>query len=246
MSNAEKQVLIIKGVVTPRGQKVEDAYPTLIGDVRLKSSTLNIGDIAAGENQKSVLSVANVSAKDIVLTFVNLPSYITAETKKLKAGEKANIIITFNSAKYKKWGNFNQDIQFITGEIKDKKAPKYKLNVTGNIFEKFSEEQIKNGPAISIANEFTAGEIAKGKKITVSMKFKNTGKSDLFVRTVTCEDKAISFSTGKGIAPGKEGKIKVTIDATNLQPNDYRKTINLTLNDPQNVRKSIVLSFKVK
>jgi len=245
-SNADKQVLIIKGTVTPRGQKVEEIYPVLDGDVRIASENVNFGDIAAGETKIQKLSIVNVSKKDVLVTLVNLPSYITAETKQLKADEKGNISITLNGSKLKEWGSIKQEVNFVTGNIKDKKAPKYKLVVTGNVFEKFTEQQIANAPVIQVSNEVTAGDVVKGKKKSVVVTLKNTGKSPLIVRTATSDDASVIVTPSKPIDPGKEGKLKVTIDATKLTAQAYKRNISLMLNEPNNVHKTFVLSFNVK
>lgn len=245
-SNADKQVLIIKGAVTPKGQTVEEAYPVLNGDVRIKSEVLNVGDVAAGDIEKTLLSVANISKKDVLVTLVGLPPYITAETKKLKADEKGNIALTINTTKIKEWGRINKDIYFITGDIKNKKTPKYKVTLSCNIYEKFTEQQLANAPYIQIADEISAGEVIKGKKKTVLLNYKNTGKAPLSIRKASGDDASIIIAPSKAIAPGTEGKIKVTIDASKLEAKAYRKNINLMLNDPQNVNKNVVLTFTVK
>lgn len=246
-SNADKVVLTIKGVVTPRGQKVEDAYPLLKGDVRIKTETINFGDIAKGETGKAILSIANVSKKDALITFIDNPAFINADTKSIKPDEKGNISLTFNTALFKEWGRIQKDIYFITGSIKDKKATKHKITVTANIFERFTEQQIANAPTLQIANEIVAGEVEKGKTKTVIATFKNTGKSTLYVRNMKAAGSSIKIkSYTKEVAVGKEGEIKLTIDASKLSSQDYRETISLMVNDPQNVNKNFVLSYKVK
>lgn len=245
-SNADKKVLIIKGVVTPRGQKVETAYPILKGDVRLKTETLNFGDIANGESKVVKLAVANVSKKDIIVTFIDLPKHITAETKSLKAGQKANINLTFNSAKKESWGKSSTTLSFITDNIKNKKATKYTINAAVKVFEKFTEAQIKNPPIIKIANEIIAGEVKKGEKKTVVASFTNIGKVPLYIRNIDSKSDFISIKhSTKAVKPGKKGKIKITIDASKLTAKNYKQTITVMSNDPKNVNKHFLLKFNV-
>ena len=246
-SNAGKQILFIKGVVIPKGQNIETAYPILKGDVRIISESINFGDITHGENKTARFSLANNAKSDVFVNFINLPVYITAESKKIKVDEKSNITLSFDTKKAEKWGRINEDIVFVTGDVKNKKTIKHKVTVLANIIEQFTQEQISNAPTIQIAGEIVAGEVQKGKKKTVVATFKNTGKSPLYIRNLSSDDSCILIhDISKPIKPGDEGKLKITIDATDLATQDYRKAVNIMSNDPKNVNKSFMLTFKVK
>lgn len=244
--NADKEVLFIKGVVTPRGQRVENAYPILRGDIRLNSETLDFEDISAGKSNTVKLPIANISKKDILVTFVNLPNYITSKPVKLKAEEKSNITLTFDASKTNKWGKIEGNIVFITGDINNKNAPKQSIKYTSKIFEQFTQEQISNPPIIKMANEIVAGEVLAGQKKTVLANFENIGKVPLFIRAIEGADENISINfSAKAVKPGKKGKLKITLNATKLEANDYAKTITIMSNDPKNVNKHFILKYKV-
>ncbi len=244
-SNADKKVLIIKGVVTKRGQKVETAYPILKGDVRLKDVKINFADIAKGETKQVKMPIANITKKDIIVTFIDLPKHITAETKKIEAGGKSNITLKFNTSEIDDWGKTKTDITFVTGDIKNKKAAKHKVTASAKIFEKFTEAQIKNPPVIKIANEIIAGEVKKGEKKTVVANFENLGKVPLFIRNIDTNGDFISIKNSEKVKPGKKGKLKITIDGSKLQAKNYKQTITVMSNDPKNVNKRFLLKFNV-
>jgi hypothetical protein len=245
MSNADKQVLIIKGYVTPRGQKVEDVYPILVGDVRLKSESVNFGDIAQGESVESKLPVVNVSNKDVTITLKKLPSHVTAAPLTLKAGEKGNITLKFDAAKTKSWGNVTSEA-VLTTNSKDKKASTQKIILVGNVFEKFTEAQRANAPTAELVREVNVGEIAVGSTKTIKVSVKNTGKSPLFIRSASSSFSDIEVSAPKGgIAPGKSAEVKIEINAKKLAASVYNKFITLQFNDPSNVKRTVSLIFTV-
>lgn len=244
-SNADKQVLIIKGTVTPKGQKIEDVYPVVVGDVRIKSESVNFGDVAAGENKVEKFSLVNMSQKDISVSFDNLPKYLSAETKSLKPGEKGNISVTFDAVKAKKWGQTNDKIKLVVGNKKDNTLKEQDVVALANIYEKFTEEQKANAPVVNFLGDINAGEIIVGDKKTAELKIKNTGKSDLFIRNVSCAYSDIKVKAPKKIKPGKEDVLKVTIDASKANVSNYTKYITVQFNDPSNAKRNIAVIYNV-
>lgn len=245
-SNADKQVLIIKGNVTPKGQKVEDIYPVLVGDVRIKSESVNFGDVAAGETKEEKFSLVNMSQKEISVSFSNLPKYISSQAIVLKAGEKGNIAVKFDAVKAKKWGNVNDKIKLSVGSSKDKNLTEHDIIALASIFEKFTEEQKAVAPVVDIVREVNVGDILIGEKKTIKIKIKNTGKSDLLVRNAASSYSDIAIKAPKSVKPGKEAEIKVTIDASKAAASNYNKYITIQLNDPNNAKRNIALIYTVK
>lgn len=247
-SNADRQLLTIKGTVTPKGQKVEDVYPVLYNDVRLKTKSLNFGGLNKGETKQEQLAIANISNKDVTVSFKNLPSYLTAETKTIKAGEKTNIAFTVNSAKMKEWGPVRSNIILVTsGEVKDKKAAKFEISTLVDVLEKFTDDQIKNAPSCQLEKEINLGKIAIGSKQSVKLAVSNTGKSPLFLRNILNENKEMQVSYTKGaIAVGKSGAIKIKLDASKLAQGNYSKIIRVQTNDPSNANRIVKVIYSVE
>ncbi|MDR3705851.1 MAG: DUF1573 domain-containing protein [Paludibacteraceae bacterium] len=246
-SNADKQLLSIKGTVTPKGQKVEDVYPILFNDIRLKFKAVKFGDVSKGETRKEQLPIANISNKDVTVTISGLPKYITAETKTLKAGEKGNVALTIDPDKIKEWGNVKADITLTTsGEVKDKNSSKLILSTQANVYEKFTDDQIKNAPVAQLEKEVNLGKIAVGSKQSVKVAISNTGKSPLFIRSVFNEDSEIHVSAPKSVAVGKSETIKIKVDASKLAVGTYTKVVNIQLNDPNNIHKLLKVIYTVE
>ncbi|MDO9510796.1 MAG: DUF1573 domain-containing protein [Bacteroidales bacterium] len=92
-------------------------------------------------------------------------------------------------------------------------------------------------PVISfeeLTHEF--GKIISGEKVSYGFKFKNTGKSDLLISSVSasCGCTAPSYPS-KPIAPGEEGVIMVSFNSENRKGFQH-KTITVSSNsNPANV-----------
>ncbi len=245
-SNADRKVLIIKGNVTPKGKKVEDVYKILKGsDLRLKSESVGFGDVAKGDTKSAKLPVANISDKDITISFTKLPKGITAKPLTLKAGKKGNVTLEINTAETKDWGNISESATYTTSKAKG--AEEYTLKCTANIFEKFTAEQKKNAPKLELAPSINLGEIVKGSKKTFKIALKNNGVSPLYIRSTSTSFNDISIKAPKkGIAPGKSANLKVTVSAKDMKSSVYNKYITIQTNDPSNAKRNVALVFTVK
>ncbi|MDR1679210.1 MAG: DUF1573 domain-containing protein [Prevotellaceae bacterium] len=237
-SNADRQTLYIKGSVTPRGQKIEDIYPVLVDDsIRLKTTIINFHDVVKGESRTEKLPIANISNKEQVISFTGLPSYVTVEPLTLKPGEKSSITFVFNSEGMKEWGSIKKDIQ-----LKNNAQTVFTINAF--VSEKFTDEQRANAPVIETEPKVDMGSIVLGKKKTVELTVKNTGKSPLYIRSVGNGNDEISVKAPAAIKAGKTGKVKITVDASKLtNAQAFSKFITLQLNDPNAARKNIIVSY---
>lgn len=242
-SNADKRVLIIKGNVTPKGKKVEDVYPIVVGELRLKTESVNFGDVAYGQKNTEQFSVANTSDKDLKVSLSGLPKYITAETKVIKAGAKENIAVSFDAALAKKWGQVSGKVKLVV--TKDKANTEHEIITLASVYEKFTEEQKAIAPVVDVVREMNVGDIAVGSKKTVKISIKNTGKSDLLIRNASSSYTDLKVKAPKSIKPNESAEIKVTIDAKNGTVNSYSKYINLQFNDPNNAKRTIAIIYKL-
>lgn len=242
-SNADAQTLTIKGSVTPRGETVEKAFPIQVGDIRLKTTSLGFGDIPMGESKKEMFPIANTSDKDIVIKFVNLPKAVTVSTDTLKAKQKTNIPITINTKLLNKFGNFKTTVSYTIDNSKTVQT----FDLTGNVYEQFTQAQIDNSPVSNIPTTITFGIVKAGKKKAGTINVGNDGKSVLFVRDGKCDAAYVTVAPlKKGIAVGGKAKLKIEIDATKLTPGNYEKIITLTLNEPRKVQTNIKVLFTVE
>ena len=242
-SNAVRKVITIKGTVTPKGQKIENVYPIEKGDVRLKNELVNFGDVIKNGNKSATLAIANKLNEPITLTFNNLPKYINAEAKELKANEWTNIAITFDATKIDDWGDVNTEITFTTNKNSQKQTVKTKAN----IIEKFTEEQKANAPIIVAENAANLGDVAAGKKVKKYVEIKNDGKSALLIRkAVVTTGNGIEVKAPKKIDAGKTGKLLITATNNVGKVTNISGNVKLITNDPVHSIKNIQINYNAK
>lgn len=241
-SNAGRQQLLIKGQVIPRGQKVENAYPVLMGDVRVKSKTVNFGNVEKGKKKTLNFPIANATDREITVTFTELPKYVTAAPVVLKAKEWGNVAFEYDGAKTNEWGTDDFDIDFIT----QKGMEEQELDGIATVIEVFTNEQKASAPLIELPTAFEMGTITAGTKVTKSFVVRNNGKSDLLIREVEDPD-GIDVKMPKKIKAGGQGNVKVTIDTRELKSTSLKsQPVMVINNDPYHSRKSLNVNYTVK
>jgi len=89
-----------------------------------------------------------------------------------------------------------------------------------------------NLPKISFdKTQYDFGVIKEGKKVETEFTFTNTGKTDLIITNASgsCGCTVPEYPKNTPIAPGEEGKIKVSFDS-NYRPGNQQKTVTLVTN----------------
>ena len=102
--------------------------------------------------------------------------------------------------------------------------------------------QAQNNPKAVVAEPVSdIGRFYKGNKILHDFVIRNEGKADLVISDVKASCSCTATDYDKTIAPGKAGKIKVTVDPGMFNGPIF-KNITVYTNDPSNAE--IVLSIK--
>lgn len=237
-SNAENSpnVIHINGNVIAKQPTIEEKYRYAMDGVRLGSSNVHFQEIYNNETKTLSIKVINTLETNAKITFNeqrNIPAYITIVSKPeiLKANEEGEIIITYDASKKNDW-DYVYDRLYLS--VNGTYNPNNRITVSAVIKEKFTEEQLKNPPAIEFLNEtsFDFGSVKQGEKIEYEFKFKNTGKSDLIIRkTKTSCGCTASVSKDKVIKPGQESSINAVFN-TRGKRGKQTKTITVITNIP--------------
>jgi hypothetical protein len=248
-------VLRITGDVTPREKTIEDNYPKVIGDLRLKTTHVAFVKITNNEVQTERLEVVNMSEKPLTIDFASVPAHVkieanpkTLQGKKAgeKHGEKGVINISYD-AKAKNDYGFVIDRMFFV--INGEKNTQDRLSVSANIEEDFSHltpEELANAPRIEFeTTEYDFGTIKQKESKSFNYNFKNTGKSDLVIRKIKASCGCTATSPEKDvIKPGESSHIKVTFNSTGKR-GKQRKTVTVITNDPKVSTSRLTISGNV-
>jgi hypothetical protein len=106
-------------------------------------------------------------------------------------------------------------------------------------------QSVEGIPKIVInKTEHNFGEVKKGDQATYSFVFKNEGSAELLIKNVapTCGCTASEFT--KSVPPGQEGKITLSINTSSFN-GAVTKSAEVTTNDPQRERFSLVMSLVI-
>jgi hypothetical protein len=224
--------------------------------LKLEKTYFNLGNTYNTEVKKESSAIFNDTDEPMTITFSGVPKYISMSVTPnvIPAKSKGLIEMEYrvaenvNSEKKQNWGYQNSRFRVIVNG--NTQNSKNNLNVRANIQEDYrnlSEEQLKKAPKIEfVETEFNFGTVTQGDKITHEFAFKNTGKSDLYIRNLkaSCGCTAVS-STEEAIKKGETSSIKAVFN-TRGKSNKQTKSITVTTNDPQHPTMVIKMVGEVK
>lgn len=235
-ANPSTEVLRIVGNVLPREQTIEDIYPRLMGDIRLKSSHLSFTRVEPGTTKNGSMEFINISSKPVKVSFTQIPKHINIQIvpSTVQPGEKGEIKATYDASKINDWGFVVSQMNLI---INDAAISDGRFSMSATIEEDFSalsEEDLANAPDIQVSEtNHDFGTAKNGDILTHTFKITNNGKSNLILHKVKASCGCTATQPDKEvIPPGDNANIKVTFD-TRGRTGRQSKSITIYSNDPK-------------
>lgn len=251
-SNAPVVKLTIRGEVIPRNAKPVDNYPIAMGNLNLKSKTLDLGTIVKGKMVQKSLAYTNKTPNNVHVELVteNTTSYMAVMPSLVDVANKqvGEFQVVFDSEKCPLYGPIETPIFFAVDPSKEN-TTQYSFLLKANIVEDFSEltpEQMAQAPIAEIEHQINLGEIPANKKVKKQLQIKNVGFSPLAVRRVYSAAKELKLTAPKQLKSGKKGSISMEINTTQLNPGQYKRIIKLITNDPKAPVQDIMVIWVVK
>ncbi|NBC83832.1 MAG: DUF1573 domain-containing protein [Bacteroidetes bacterium] len=232
--------LYIKGNVKGEEKSIMRNYRYKIGDLRLTSNHISLGNIANGETGSTTVDVMNSSNHNLALSFKNVPDYITIEAQPntLKSQESGQIKVTFNAAQINDWDFILNRIELL---LNNQQVPDNRISVSAVVVEDFSDlsdQELAEAPKVYYPEKtFDFGSInADDKPVSYNFIVKNNGKSDLIIRKVKASCGCTAVKPEKNIlAPGESTQLKATFNPAG-RSGSQRKSITIITNDPVNYK----------
>jgi hypothetical protein len=253
-SNAsdEQVVLTIHGEVISKENGEKSAYPVVLGAIHSKAKVVQMNNVDKGKIQSRVLEIKNTSNSSVKPTIENLPAYISVSVtpETLKPNEEGKLTFSFSSKNCAQWGPVSDDV-YISLNGQKKYSEEYKLTIVGNIIEDFSKltlDQKRKAPILEIpVRSLNLGTMREGTKRVGKFKVNNKGQNALEIRRLINNNKELMVRPAKTkIAGGKSSSIFVSLNTRNLSEGDYKKSITVQTNDPENSFLILILSWKVQ
>lgn len=235
-SNGEPQsaVLIIRGFVTPRERTPEEIYRQRYGDLGLKASYIQVGNVAFNKTTTHEVEVYNFGDSKAKLSFSGLPNYISIKPAKpvIKEKSKGSFTVQFDGKRDTSWGFTTTRLQLHYGEYNPELTLAYSRVED---FSSLTPTERANGPRIGVDRQRVSYDTVNiGEKAKVQFTLRNIGKIPLTIRRIKSSCSCITtLSSGNEIQPGGS----VTLDAE-FNTTGYRghqsKQITVITNDPTN------------
>jgi len=250
-SNAtdEQLVLTIHGEVIP---KTNGDYPVVLGAIHSKAKVVQMNNVDKGKSQSRVIEIKNTSNSSVRPTIENLPAYVSVSVtpETLKPNEEGKLTFSFNSKNCAQWGPVSDDV-YISLNGQKKYSEEYKMTIVSNIIEDFSKltlDQKRKAPILEIpVRSLNLGTLREGTKRVGKYKVNNKGQNALEIRRLINNSKELMVRSAKTkISGGKSSSIFISLDTKNLSEGDYKKSITVQTNDPENSFLILILSWKVQ
>lgn len=251
-SNAsEEQVgLIIKGEVVPK-TNIDNNFPVAMGDLRLSTKTIQMNNIEKGKTINKVVQIMNSGKNAIKLAIENLPSYlkVSIQPSTLKPNEEGTMIFTFDTKSCNQWGPINDDV-YVNINNQRKISEDLQLRVISNIVEDFSSltlDQKRKSPILATATRIIDfGTLKIGSKKVAKLRISNNGVNPLEIRrTINNNPELFVHHPKLSIASGKSADMIIDLNSKTLTEGDYKKTLTIQTNDPDNSFIIIALNWKI-
>ena len=242
----------IKGEVIPKQAKPVNKYTVAVGELSMKTKTLDLGTVKKGEHTNGELEYANLGKEDhtVKLATRAADAYVINQVTlpTIKANEIGKFVFALESENTKLYGPVEVYAYVeIDGKVEHDDA--HMLTIKADIVEDFSKmtvEQKQAAPIMEMATEMNLGKVVAGKSHKFVLPVKNNGVNALEVRRVYSADKAINAKAPKAIKSGKKGAITLDINAKDLQPGAYSRQILVITNDYEHSQQKVTVNFTVE
>lgn len=229
-------MLSIRGSVLSKKEDAEKLFPNTMGGLRLKRTAVPLGDVLIGSIKTETIPVYNQNEAPINISFNKVPRHMRVLISKpgLEHGATGIITINYIPAESGDYG-FRQDYFYIVTDPGDKENPANKITVSANIKENFSGlGPLDKVPRVSYSPaRLDFGRIKASDKPGLELVLTNLGEKPLLIRKAKATCDCISIKAdSKAIDPGKEKRIRISLEPGKYQGNVYYM-LEIITNDPK-------------
>jgi len=250
-SEATKKVFI-KGEVLPKQVKPSSKMTVQVGDLRMKTKTLDLGKVRKGEMVQGELEYTTMTPEEhhVELLTTSSDQFLISQVtlEQVKTEEIGKFIFVVDTKKAKFLGPLKATA-YVMIDGKKELSEDYKLTITADIEEDFAQltqEELMQAPILETAADIELGSIPAGKTLKGQIAVKNIGVNTLQIHRVYSADEAVTFKPCKTVKSGKKGVINVEINTQDKKPGRYTREILIITNDPKQARKKVILNWIIE
>lgn len=240
--------LSINGEVVQKKLEYTGEYPYHVGDIYLSSNNIEFDDVYKGDRRQAVLNVLNTGEKPYAMELMHLPKYITvdAQPKTLRSGRTGKFILTLDS-RYQVNIGLNQSNIYLSRYQGDKVSDENEIGIQVIVLPESGKSDLNSPHLETNSNVLDFGTIAAGsyKKMKGVITLRNTGKTDLQIKSIQVTSPAIGIDVKRKIEPGKQCDLKVTLSPRFLKSQKRPASILMITNDPDRPKVTITINYKL-
>lgn len=243
--------LYFTGEVVREIKDFTNAYPYLIGQIRIDKNEIDFPYIYRGERPVMRIGVANLSDRPYEPVLMHLPSYLDMEVEPsvLQPGESGRITLTLNTDKLADLG-LNQASVYLSRFTGDKVSDENEIPLSAVLlpdFSNLSAADMAAAPVIHLSDTDIdlSAQLAKKNKVKQDIVVSNTGQSPLQIIKLQVFNPALSVGLKKSVLqPGESTRLRVIIDKRNIVRKKRHLRILMITNDP--VQPKVEINIKAK
>ncbi len=251
-SNAAKptQVLFITGVVEGKPKTVADRYGQQMGQLRMKTRSLNMGKVTTEKPVLRSFDVYNDSDSNIrFLDKTEVPAHMKVDFQPevLQPASVGKIVVTYDPRLKNDLGFVYDRLVFYTDEKEDERKDLRVVATIEEYFPPMTREELEAAPKLSIeTTTYDFGSIPQNEKVSTKFLFTNTGKSELNIRSVKTNcGCTVPQLEKESLSPGETGTIEVIFDPKGRR-GTQQKLITVFSNDPSEPTLRLIVKAKVE
>ena len=251
----EPYYLSFQGRVVETAVDYDGDFPIDLGNVRMSTNYVEFDDVNRGDKPVVELQVVNLEHGSYTPQLMHLPNYLTAEylPESIQPGRVGKIRLTLDSEKLFMEG-LNQTSLYLARYMGDKVSDQNEIVVSAVLlpaFHNLTARQLASAPRIVLmdGDEMVKNEVSvvmgTKKKVTKTLNVTNIGEETLSISAVQVFNRAMSVSLGERNIPAHgTTKLKITLDAQELNKAKNGPRLLLICNDPQQAKTLLDLNVE--
>ena len=233
--------LRIRGDVVSEIKDYSGTYPVTVGALRLDKDTLLFPGVRPGGNSVVELHIVNSAKSRYTPVVMQLPSFMTVESRTIMGGRKGTLRFIVNGDKLPQLG-VTETTVYISRFQGDKVGEDNALHVRTVLLPAPATGSAL--PHLEVSDTLINLGRVKKSKTQYKVKVKNTGSGELHIEKIQLFSPALTVNLEeKNIQPGKESELKLTVLKEFLKKKNHLEVLLLT-DDP--VRPIVKLRIEVK
>lgn len=232
-----KSTLTVKGIVIGTSKTIEKRFPCDAGVMKLRSSTVMLGEVRKGRTKTEFLDAYNISADTIYPQWEGLPDYmgIAPGSDFIAPADYASYAFYINSIKCPKYGLVKETVTlYPNGKQASDPVEVEVMATVVDDFSKLSDAQRLKAPVIATSPEkINFGVITPMTNLTATFSIKNNGENEMIIRRIYSTDPAIGVQYKKDrVKSGKSVEVTVTVNSFALPEEILNSCISIVTNCP--------------